>query len=50
MTTLLTLAVGYCAAVIFPVPWLSRAILDGWAKVLGQIENVKAKYTNPPSA
>lgn len=29
---LFAVAVGYCIAVIFPVPWLSRAILDGWAK------------------
>lgn len=45
MTSLLLFALGYCAAVIFPVPWLSRAILDGWAKLLGQIETVKAKYS-----
>lgn len=33
MTALLWFAIGYCAAVIFPVPGLSRLILDGWAKL-----------------
>lgn len=32
-------AVGYVAAVLFPVPKVSRLILDGWAKLLGSVKN-----------
>lgn len=31
--SILALAVGYCAAVIFPVPFASQAVLNGWGKV-----------------
>ncbi len=46
MSTLLLFALGYCAAVIFPVPWVSRAILDGWAKLLTKLKEVRAKYNS----
>lgn len=45
LSSLVLVAIGYVVAVLFPVPWLSRAILDGWAKLLGQLEKVKAKYS-----
>jgi hypothetical protein len=31
MSSILWFAAGYAVAVIFPVPIISRAILDGWA-------------------
>lgn len=36
--------IGYALAVLFPVPWISRFILDTWTKVLGKWEQVKANY------
>lgn len=44
MDILFWLVVGYLAAVLFPVPWLSRFILDAWSRVLGVYGVVKARY------
>ena len=33
MTSILWVAAGYCACVIFPMPVVSRAVLDAWAKL-----------------
>lgn len=33
LTDLLYVAAGYAACVLFPMPGLSRLILDGWAKL-----------------
>lgn len=35
MTVLFLIALGYCLAILFPVPWLSQFILNGWRKILG---------------
>lgn len=32
MDTLTLIALGYCIAVIFPVPWLSQFIINMWNK------------------
>ena len=33
ISDMLAFFIGYCAAIIFPVPWISRAVLDGWARL-----------------
>lgn len=43
MGILFWVIVGYCLAVLFPVPWLSQAILNGWKKL---IETIKTFSTN----
>lgn len=32
----LELFLGYAICVVFPIPWLNRFILDGWAKLLSK--------------
>lgn len=44
MDALFWFIIGYCAAVIFPVPWVSRFVLDMWSRMLGAYETVKARY------
>ena len=34
---IVALAIGYCLAVLFPVPWLSQYILDAWTKLVYKI-------------
>jgi hypothetical protein len=36
--------VGYVTSVVFPLPWVQRAILDLWSKAFGVYESVRAKY------
>ncbi len=43
VTILLWAACGYVAAVVFPVPVVSRAILDTWAKVGAWFKSFGAK-------
>jgi hypothetical protein len=38
--------IGYAICVLFPVPWLSRVILDAW-KVTGQTLMTKIKSLIP---
>lgn len=35
--------VGYCLAVLFPVPWLSQFILNGWKKLADAVKNLSNK-------
>jgi hypothetical protein len=44
MDSLFLIMIGYCLAVIFPVPWLSRAILDAWSRVLKTVVAAKDRY------
>lgn len=37
MTTLLTLAAGYCIAVLFPIPGVNSRIIEGWKKLWDKI-------------
>lgn len=37
---------GYALAIIAPVPFLSRLILDGWAKFGGKIKNLYQTIKN----
>ena len=46
MSVLFWVAVGYCLAVLFPVPWLSQLVLDAWKKVLGVAKPVVDSVTN----
>lgn len=32
----LELFIGYAICVLFPIPWLNRFIIDGWAKLLSR--------------
>lgn len=43
LESLFLIAVGYCIAVICPVPIVSRFVLDSWARLFN-------KPTTPPSA
>jgi len=38
------IVVGYCIAVIFPTPWISRAILNFWRLLW---EKIKGSATTP---
>ena len=46
MSVLFWVAVGYCLAVLVPVPWLSQLVLDTWKKVLGIAKPVVDSVTN----
>ena len=41
MDSLLLIAFGYALAVLFPVPGLSRFILDNWSKIPTLISSIK---------
>lgn len=44
ISDMLAFFIGYCTAVILPTPWISRAILDAWARLGAWI---KAKMGGP---
>lgn len=39
LDNLTVLLVGYAIAVLFPMPWLSQAIINGWAKILPWVKS-----------
>ncbi len=43
------LAVGYVLAVLFPVPGISRAILDGWTRLLVTVKDGREARKTPTS-
>ena len=43
LESLFLIAVGYCIAVLFPLPGVSRFVIDTWARLF-------KKPTTPPSA
>ena len=38
LSTLFDLLIGYAICVLLPMPWLSRLILDGWARLWARIK------------
>jgi hypothetical protein len=48
---ILWLIVGYCVAVIFPVPIVSQAILNGWSAIGSFVKSkMSSTTTTPPAA
>jgi hypothetical protein len=47
ISMIIYLAIGYAIAVLFPMPFISQAIINGWAKIWAY---VKSKVSSTPTA
>ena len=47
MSTIAIAAIAYCVAILFPIPWLSPLIVNGWASLFAWVKS-KASGTTLP--
>jgi hypothetical protein len=46
ITTAFYLLIGYAICVLFPMPFLSRAVLDFWSDIPGWVAKVEAWFAS----